>query len=103
MGFTRRPLIIILLLLLTALAGWCILNLPGLKPVVIYPYEPPMIYAEQRVVDLGKVSTDGKAHADFILYNHGGRHLRISDVETSCGCTVADVSKKVVAPGDYSR
>lgn len=90
-------------LLLVSVAGWYIFTTPGSKPVVISVYEPPIISVERRVEDIGKVQTDSKAHAYFLLYNIGGKHLRISDVDTSCGCTVAKVSKTVLAPGDFTR
>ncbi|HEY9746153.1 MAG TPA: DUF1573 domain-containing protein [Oculatellaceae cyanobacterium] len=85
------------------LAGWYVLTTPGLKPVVVSIYEPPRIYAESRVVDIGSVETDSKVPATFLLYNKGGKHLRITDIETSCGCTLADISKRVIAPGDYAK
>lgn len=98
-----RLLIIGIMALLALGAGWYILTTPGRKPVVISAYEPPIISVEERVQDIGQVPTDSKEHTSFLLYNIGGKHLRITNVDTSCGCTVADVSKKVVAPGDFTR
>lgn len=98
-----RRLVMLVLLVLACLAGWVIFTTPGSKPVVISVYEPPIISAEQRVKDIGTVQTDTKVPAYFLVYNVGGKHLRIKDVETSCGCTVARMSKTVVAPGDFAR
>jgi mono/diheme cytochrome c family protein len=103
MGKSSRLVIAIMLLLLAVFAGWQILSTPGLKPVVVSIYAPARIEAENRVVNVGKVETDSKVHQSFVLYNKGGKHLRISEVETSCGCTVAELSKKVLAPGDFTR
>ena len=88
---------------LALLAGWYILTTPGLKPVVIYNYKPPHIFAESRIKDVGPVETDSKIPTEFLLYNTGGKTLRITDVQTSCGCTVAQVSKYNVPPGDFAR
>ncbi len=98
-----RRLLLLVLLVLACVAGWYLFTTPGRKPVVISVYEPPIIYAEKRVEDIGKVQTDTKVPAQFLLYNIGGKYLRIADVETSCGCTVAKISKKLVAPGDFTR
>lgn len=98
-----RRVVMLVLLVLACLAGWYIFNTPGQRPVVISVYEPPMISAEQRIKNIGKVETDTKVPAFFLIYNVGGRLLRIKDVETSCGCTVANMSKTVIAPGDFAR
>ena len=103
MGKLPRLVITIVLMTLTALSGWAILTTPGLKPVVVSIYEPARIEAEQRILDLGHVETDSKVHRSFVLYNKGGKHLRIGEVDTSCGCTVAKPSKTVIAPGDFTR
>ena len=92
-----------LMLALTLVAGWFIFTTPGRKPVVISMYEPPIISAEWRVKNIGKVQTDQKVPAYFLVYNLGGRYLRIREVETSCGCTVARMSKTAIAPGDFAR
>ena len=80
-----------------------IFKTPGLSPVVVSPYEPPTIKAESTVIDLGTVKTDSKVEATFFLYNVGGDALRIESVDATCGCTVAEVSQNVIAPGDYAK
>lgn len=103
MGSSIRLVVITLLAAIAVLSGWYILNTPGLKPVVISVYDPPRIYAESRVRDIGSVETDSKVPATFVIYNKGGKNLRISDVQTSCGCTLAKITKRKVAPGDFTR
>lgn len=98
-----RRLVMFILLLLAGLSIWYIFVTPGSKPVVISVYEPPIISAEQRIQDVGQAETDSKVPAHFLIYNVGGKYLRIADVETSCGCTVAKMSKTVIAPGDFAR
>lgn len=100
---SRRLVLTVIFAVFAVLSGWYILTTPGLKPVVVSIYEPPRIFAESRIRNIGSVETDSKIPSEFILYNKGGKPLRIKDVQTSCGCTVAKISKKVISPGDYSR
>lgn len=97
-----RLVLIVVLGLLTVLGGAYIMLTPGRKPVVVSIYEPPIISAEKRVLDVGKVQTDSKVHSEFLVYNIGGKRLRISKVETSCGCTLAKISKQAISPGDFT-
>jgi mono/diheme cytochrome c family protein len=103
MGSSIRLVLTVVFAAIALLAGWYILTTPGLKPVVIQVYEPPHIYAESRIQNIGSVETDSKIPATFLLYNKGGKHLRITDIQTSCGCTLAKVSKRVIAPGDFTK
>jgi len=97
-----RLLTVVIIALLGILGGYYILTTPGRKPVVVSIYGPPIISVEKRVQDVGKVPTDSKVKAEFQVYNIGGKRLKIKDVETSCGCTVAQVSKHVLVPGDFT-
>ncbi|MGE0201780.1 MAG: DUF1573 domain-containing protein [Candidatus Melainabacteria bacterium] len=98
-----------LLLVLAVAAGWgiaTVFNTPGLRPVVIsvnYKDPQPMIDVEDPVADLGMVTTDAKARHRYIIYNVGGASLRLGEIETTCGCTVAKVSKKIILPGDFTK
>jgi mono/diheme cytochrome c family protein len=83
------------------LAGWMATE-PGLKPVVISVYEPPIIRPDETTHWLGDILTDSKAQHVFHVYNVGGKKLVIDRVEASCGCTVADISKKSIPPGDVA-
>ncbi len=98
-----RMVIFLILGLLSLLAGYFIMTTPGRKPVVVSIYGPPIISVEQRVQDVGKVPTDSKVNTEFLIYNIGGKRLRIGDVETSCGCTLAKISKRAISPGDFTR
>ena len=64
-------------------------SLPGPKIVVTPPN-----------VDLGSVSDDVKSKATFTIKNAGKADLIIYDVKTTCGCTVANLSSKKIAPGE---
>lgn len=103
MGSSLRLVVTVALAVVALVSGWYIFSTPGLKPVVIWVYGPPRIYAESRIQDIGSVETDSKIPAAFVLYNKGGKTLRIADVQTSCGCTLAKISKQNIAPGDFSK
>ncbi len=78
---------------------------PGLKPVIItYNYKDPkpIISAEPRIQNVGTVTMGDAVSTQFYLYNKGGTTLHIHDVDASCGCTVTKLSKKNIAPGDFS-
>lgn len=49
--------------------------------------------------DFGKVAEGEKVQALFKFTNTGKSPLIISNVETSCGCTVSEYSKEAIAPG----
>ncbi len=102
-GLMKALKILILVLALT-LAGYGLyigLTTPGLRPVVIFPYEGPIIRPVEQTVDLGDIPIDDKVRHTFRLYNVGGRRLQIRDVETSCGCTVARLSRDEAKPGEF--
>jgi mono/diheme cytochrome c family protein len=75
---------------------------PTKAPRLIQQFAPPIIQAEPQIQDIGHVKTDGHAVAVFRLVNLGGRSLQISQVEASCGCTVAKLSKKIIPPGQMA-
>lgn len=83
--------------------GFYIWSTPGLRPVTVSIYKPPIVSVENRIHDLGSLMTDSHAETTFLIFNVGGKHLRIQNVETSCGCTVASISKKVLRPGGFTK
>jgi len=50
--------------------------------------------------DFGQVKEGGVSKHNFILENGSGKTLTIKDVNTSCGCTVSKVEKKILLPGE---
>lgn len=101
--FSRKFLILITVLLLSGAFLVYALVTPGWKPIVVSVYEGPQLMVEKRIQDLGEVQTDRKVQTEFLLYNTGGKHLRLYRVEASCGCTVPEITRKILAPGDFSR
>jgi mono/diheme cytochrome c family protein len=97
-----RWLVLALIFTVALVGGWFILTTPGLKPVVISVYEPAIIHPSEVTHDLGNILTDSQAVHTFQLYNVGGKKLQIDKVDTSCGCTVVDISKKSIPPGGFT-
>ena len=50
--------------------------------------------------DFGKVNEGKVSRHDFILKNDSGKTLNIKEVNTSCGCTVSKVQKKILKAGE---
>lgn len=102
----KKALKILVLLIILALMGYGLymgLSKPELRPVVISPYEGPIIQPAERRVDLGRIPMDAKVHHSFLVYNTGGQRLRIYSVEPSCGCTVARLSRQEIKPGEFAQ
>ncbi len=62
----------------------------------------PVISFNEDFHDFGKLSSDEIVSYAFKFTNTGKSILVISNVATSCGCTVTDYPKKPVKPGEES-
>ena len=60
----------------------------------------PRIEFENPVCDFGEVWQGASADCVFKLRNTGDADLHIADVKSACGCTVAEIAKKTLAPGE---
>ena len=69
--------------------------------------QPPNIVEEDIVpvlndanyYDFGQVKEGSVLKHGFILTNESSKDLQIEGVNTSCGCTVSRIEKKLIAPG----
>ncbi|MRR07722.1 MAG: DUF1573 domain-containing protein [Deltaproteobacteria bacterium] len=68
-----------------------VLSLPALAA--------PVLEVEKPVFDFGAIPQGKKLDHVFKLVNKGDAPLTINRTRTSCGCTVANVSTKTIAPG----
>jgi hypothetical protein len=59
----------------------------------------PILRVDQPSKDLGVVPLGAEPSASFTLRNDGGSNLRIANLKTSCGCTLAKLSAEVIPPG----
>ncbi len=62
----------------------------------------PEINFDKLVHDFGKIMQGDKAEYDFKFTNTGNEPLIISDVRSSCGCTVPEWPKSPILPGTSS-
>lgn len=63
------------------------------------PDVPARIVFAQPVHDFGTVEQGEKVNHLFRFTNQGGKDLRIESLKTSCGCTAAIISDKVIPSG----
>jgi len=60
----------------------------------------PVMSFEEEFHDFGKLKAGEKVTYAFKFKNAGKSVLIISNVGTSCGCTISDYPKKPIQPGD---
>jgi hypothetical protein len=60
----------------------------------------PVASYSEKSHDFGDIKQDNSYEHTFNLVNNGKSELIIRDVTSSCGCTAAAPSKKVIAPGE---
>ena len=79
----KRIILIINLLVIFCMSGWA----------------QAQITFDKKVHDFGAVLWKNPVTATFTITNSGDKPLVISNVTTSCGCTVANWTKTPIAPG----
>lgn len=63
----------------------------------------PIIMSPEPVFDFGERDSEEKVSHDFIVKNTGDEPLQITDVKTTCGCTVAKPEVNTLAPGEETK
>lgn len=63
----------------------------------------PKIEITPMTYDFGAISDDIKNNATFTIKNTGNADLLIYEVRPTCGCTVANLTSKKIAPGETAR
>ncbi len=63
----------------------------------------PKVSVQQLQYDFGNIAQGTIVKHQFLISNAGGAQLDLSDVQASCGCTVTNLNKKVVDPGDAAE
>ncbi len=74
-----------------------------LAPGIAAAEGAPRLVVREPVFDFGSVERGATVEHTFVLANAGDATLRIDNVKSSCGCTVAVVSDRDVAPGREGR
>lgn len=63
---------------------------------------PTLLVVESPVHDFGRVRQQETLEATFSLKNESNATLRVMDVATDCGCTVAEVDSRLLHSGESS-
>ncbi len=99
-------------------ASYCSFLLPVLLPLAAAAQQPtsgkpaatgpaqqreqPSILVENPVFDFGAVPQGKIVEHVFTVKNQGNAPLRIRQIRTTCGCTVGNVTKRTIPPGETS-
>lgn len=63
----------------------------------------PIIEFKSDHINLGTIQKDHPAQATFKLYNRGNADLLVQNIETDCGCSVADWNKDPIKSNDSTE
>jgi hypothetical protein len=81
----KRLLFALVLAVCMPLSAWSAAGVPAQDP---------------RTWDFGAVKAGSVAEHTFVLTNDSANDLKIKDTTTSCGCTVSEIKKKQLKPGE---
>ncbi|MCM8795365.1 MAG: DUF1573 domain-containing protein [Candidatus Omnitrophica bacterium] len=69
-----------------------------------YPQAPKkIVVSEGYSWDFQEVKEGSVLKHIFILKNASGKILNIKGIDTSCGCTVSEVAKRSLSPGEETK
>ncbi len=94
----RRPALVLGagLLVLLALS----VRAEAAKDAAVPPLnQGPLIRVDERRWEFGEIGEKDKVRRAFRIRNDGTAPLRIKDIDTSCGCTIATPADSVLVPG----
>lgn len=94
-----KKLITLSLLVLTTLTFGCAQSSQA-KPTVDIDAQGPTINFEVVSHDYGTLEQNGNGVFDFNFTNEGTEPLILSNVRSSCGCTVPQWPREPIAPGE---
>jgi hypothetical protein len=63
----------------------------------------PILQFEDTVIDFGQIVAGRQVEREFSFRNEGQTPLVISDIRTSCGCTVAEFPQEPSCPASAAR
>ncbi len=58
---------------------------------------------ESEIIDYGTIAQNSDGHRTFTFTNTGSKPIIISNVKTSCGCTLASKPNKPIMPGETAQ
>ncbi len=75
----------------------------GQEPAPTPTAQGPRIYCEQPLFDFGSADSSTTIEHTFVIQNIGDTTLEITQVRPACGCTLANISEKMIPPGGQSE
>ncbi len=85
------------------LCGGAVVAAPVLdKQDAVETVEGPGIKFEKTVHDYGTIEQGADGNCEFVFENNGTEPLILSDVRSSCGCTVPSWPREPIMPGKKS-
>jgi len=84
------------------LAG-CSLHEQTAMPAEVNTAVLPALHIQPAVLDLGDIPEGKTVRASFIIRNNTNQTIELTDIQASCGCTVAAPDSYVIAPGTFTR
>ena len=75
-------------------------GIPGSAETGIDHSDLPEIKFEEELFDFGTITQGEKVSHEFKFENTGSKDLIISNAYADCGCTVPEVPKQPISPGD---
>lgn len=94
----KKALFIFSLLLVSSLAVFAQTKLPAASPANENPNAPNISLVET-LFDYGKIVQDANGTHNFIYKNTGKEPLILSNVRSSCGCTIPQWSREPLLSG----
>ncbi len=66
----------------------------------VWAQEVPVIATEEARFDFGVADPNVTIEHDFVIVNRGTADLKIDQIKPACGCTVAELDRQVIPPGE---
>ena len=63
----------------------------------------PKLAFNKTAHNFGKIEQDAEVETEFILTNNGKESLNIRLAKSNCGCTIVDLEKEDIAPGETAN
>jgi len=63
----------------------------------------PLLHVQPEILDMGTVKEGEEARGTLFVRNNSDATITITDVQSSCGCTVVEPKSRVLAPGAFTE
>ncbi|HKJ63226.1 MAG TPA: DUF1573 domain-containing protein [Hyphomicrobiales bacterium] len=97
-----RSLTLLLMLLVPMFVGCAEPESGQVSESEAVPASLPLLHLQPSTLDMGTVKEGEEAKATLFIRNNSNDTITIVDVQTSCGCTVAEPASKIIAPGGFT-